>query len=281
MFTKTTVLNYMRGTGGEFFLNLLHDTSHSRPELYEKTNRYIFPDTDLKFQIMFQSWADAIHAGFDNVDDYLFFSVFDENLKRYDNFKQRYPGIIINEVLEESKKITFEQYCAVNLQKINGNVFPTHYRYSHITPIKKFLPNTNVIKLITSNVDINYFRLLFICKFLLCQPANKFSKQEVLEYVYDDMFFDRFCPFDVCYSDEICIDAYDLYFKRSKKINGVLSDIADKRINLNFDLVKKYTDDNLKLVKKHFNYDISKGTSDEKAKDLFLSFIELNTHAFV
>lgn len=281
MFTKTTVLNYMRGTGGEFFLNLLHNTSHNRPQLYQQTNRYVFPDTDLKFQIMFQSWADAIHAGYDSIDDYLFYGKFEQDFKRYDEYKSRYPGKLLYKAIQDGIPPTIEQYCREHLQSLNSCIFPTHYRHSHKTPIVYFLPNTNVIKITTGNVDKNYFRLLFICKFLLSHQTRKFTKTQVIDYVYEDMFFDAFCPFDACYPDEMCVDAHDLYFAQSTKVNEALSHITDKRINLNFDLVKKYTHDNLKLVKKHFDYDISKGMSDERAKELFLSFIELNTHAFV
>lgn len=275
MFTKTTVLNYMRGTGGEFFLNLLHDTSHSRPELYEKTNRYVFPDVDLEFQIMFQSWADAIHAGFDNVDDYLFYKKFNEDIKRYDDYKLGYPGNLIYKVLNDvNTPLTLEQYCLDHMNKIEASVFPTHYKHSHKTPIKHYLPNTHVVKLTTGNIDKNYFRLLFICKFLLSHQMRKFTKTQVIDYVYEDMFFNTFCPFDASYPGEICVDAYDFYFARSFKINDLLSDITHKKVSLNFDRVKKYTADNLLMVKTYFDYDISKGMDDEQAKVLFFEFID-------
>lgn len=276
MFTRTTVLNYMRGTGGEFFLNLLHGTLHERPLSYEKTNRYVFPDTDLKFQIMFQSWADAVHAGFDNIDDYLFYGKFNEDMKAYEEYKSRYPGKLLYQALSENHYQTIEQYCLEHLKNIGSVAFPTHYKYSHITPIKHYLPNTNVIKITTGNIDKNYFRLLFICKFLLCHESHNLTKTQVVDYVFEDMFFNEVCPFDKCYEQETCIDAYDLYFLNSKSINAVLSDITKTKIQLDFEMVKKYTSDNLKMVKKYFNYDISKGMSDEKTQELFLSFIDSN-----
>lgn len=90
----------MRGTGGEFFLNLLSGKEYDRPPNYHKMNRYVFPDPCIEFQLVFQAWTEAIHNGFDSIDDYLFYKQFNQNLEAYDRYKNRYPGKSIYEVLQ-------------------------------------------------------------------------------------------------------------------------------------------------------------------------------------
>lgn len=109
---------------------------------------------------------------------------------------------------------------------------------------------------------------------MLSNPSVSLTEDQVLDYVYEDMFFDSDCPFETCYADEICIDVEDLYFKNSTIVNAILSDVFNTKTCIDFEKLKVYVSKNDELLKTHFNYSIGSHLDDKTTKDLFIDFVK-------
>ena len=77
---------------------------------------------------------------------------------------------------------------------------------------------------------------------------------------------------DEKYADEIIIDCNDLYFKFDRRLNDLLSDVLNTSISIDFDRVKKYIDENMKICRSfQYEYDINSDSLQTKQK--FLNFL--------
>lgn len=267
MFTDLIIVNTMKGTGGEFFLNLLVD-KYERPESFVSANRYWHTDIIPEISFILDHWADAYANGYDKLDDYLFYDIFEEDVIAYDRFITR------KALVQGLSYDTLKSYCDSRLQTIQqSNVglkaFVSHYSRQETAPIIKYFPPAKVIKINTQNVNPYYYRLLFILKYYLSQQPSLTPK--MAKFLLDDyMFFDRPNVFDHHYESEFNVDAERLFFKFDPKISKELSEYLDTDVNIDMARVRKYTELNNELLQIHLNYNAK--VSDKDADAIFWEY---------
>lgn len=262
----------MRGSGGEFILNLLGG-SQDRPEGFKASNRFLWKDVIPHLSITFDLWADAIFYGYDDIEEHLFYSKFNQNFADTERFITTHLPHI-----RSLKAKTLNEYC-LNVCKtlpvtntINGVCF--HHKHSHAMPIKNYFPCALSVMVSTTNTDLNYFRFLYIIKKLNSMLGMNIPKKELLVLIEDDMFFNKNCTFSNTTNSDFVLDAYDLFFNSQDKQLYHLADIMGLKIPPYRHTIEKYNDDNISLLKKHFNYSYGDSINDDDSKEMFLAYID-------
>lgn len=273
MSTRLIVMNYMRGSGGEFIMNLLGGIPE-RSHRQETFNKFVWEDPIPGLSIVFDMWADAICNGHDDLRKHLYYSKYNKNLSDTDKFMTTYVLPHISEIRPK----TLNDYCLYvckNLPKNNIiNGFCSHYRHPNIIPIKKFLPCAWTIGLSTSGVDLNYFRFLCIVKKLNSSPGKPMAKKDFLVLFEDDMFFNKDCVFNNDTNSDFVIDAHRLFFNFEDDQIRQLARFL--RFNTSFDkyVIEEYTNKNMSLLKQHLNYSYGQTISDDDARDMFIDYFD-------
>lgn len=276
MSTNLFVLNYMRGSGGEFITSHIFNVKNTHNI---ESNRYRIDDDIIhaEFEITFCEWTNALCLGYKSIDDYIFYTKCNGNFKKYESYKLKFPGSFVYNFLKKYPyETSLKNLClSYTLNMTDKNKFLlTHYKHSNKISLKQYFPQSKVVKICTKNVDLNYFRFLFIIKYLLSN--SHLLIDEILEFTYNDMFFYVDCPFNNSCDDEFVIDAYDLYFKQNKKLELFLSDYLQQKILINFNTIEKYVQNNLNLLKQHMNYNLNNTLTERQAEELYVRFVEAN-----
>lgn len=272
MSTRLIVMNYMRGSGGEYIMNLLGG-AQERSHKFETFNKFGWSDSVPYLSIIFDVWGDAISNGYNDLYEYLFHTKYNKSSADTEKFITTY----LPTIKEHSFK-TLNDYCSYvceNLprdNKINGVC--SHYKHPNIRPIKTFLPCAWSIGLSTSGVDLNYFRFLCVVKKLNSSPGKPMAKKDFLVLFEDDMFFNKECVFNGNTNSDFVIDAQRLFFNFEDYQLHQLSSFLRLKPTFNKYDIEEYTNKNMALLKQHLDYSYGQPISDNDAREMFLNYID-------
>lgn len=274
MSTKLVVMNYMRGSGGEFIMNLLGGILE-RSHRHETFNKFIWDDPIPGLSIVFDMWADAICNGYDDLRKHLFYKKYNGNLSDTNTFMATH----ILPHIGEMKPKTLTDYCSYvceNLPKENKiNGFCSHYKYPNIVSVNTYLPCALSVGVSISGIDINYFRFLCITKklnsSLIKQPM---PKKDFLVLFEEDMFFNKDCAFNGNTNSNFVIDAHRLFFNFDDSQVHELAEILGLKPAFDKHVLEEYTNKNMDLLKQHFGYSCGDAISENESRERILAYID-------
>lgn len=301
-YDKLITTNFVRGHGGEFFINLLHEAIYDYEikkkypvVIYPEINRYGFEYTDIIFQTKFNNISAFLGSNYSTFEDYFKYEKAYPNqyedkkliVRKYEQNLEYYYRYIKDENKELELK-NLKKYCddvihAMYLnfrKKFNLYTFSFLHYNNFLKPINYFFPESKNINLVNTKVDEYFFTLLYVYKklpeikyypyitFYSHKNIPSMTKENLIKY----FVFKKVKEYK-SYDHELSVESFDFYFN-NLNIDEQLSDLLGMKIRLNYDKVRYYAEKNRSLMIDIFDYDIFKSYDEEYVYNTATKFID-------